>query len=485
MFARLYNVAWSRTGRDRPVLPMTTIRLALDAADAATSDARTDFRYIKRGVLQLPGVASSQDYRANYLIYSNDNVHYFGAWVDSIEWASAGSFAVNFTDDLFTTFASRAIVEGYVTRKIYTTPSGEAPGDHNSGDRSVAALWGISLSRIGINPVIVYINAATETKRFYKPRGIISTPTVPILLQTTNDFSSFARLLYETDFDVSQVVGAFVVPSAMVDGVTTGRVGFDVIGDDDIIFDYIEDSGLHSPTVNMFSAISGDDALLLNSHDAELSVRLGQTTVKIPLENIDSGVFQIVYSLSPIPSVTIIPSWRNDISPYDNGVSYGYSDFPQLTISASTYQQWAIKNALPALSSAALGALTRNVAMLGHSGLSLLGIGVQGLISNMPPELSTGAVHSVDAAGRASVAIQLTLPKNRTRAIDFYKQFGYPCGHREVFDFAPATVTDKFSFYQSTDNIINGTMPAHAKDEIDEMLKAGVRCWNTIQIGDY
>lgn len=485
MFARLYNVAWSRTGRDRPVLPMATIRSLLDAAGAATSDARSDFRYIKRGVLQLPGVASSQDYRANYLIYSNDNVHYFGAWVDSIDWSSAGSFVVTFTDDLFTTFAAGATVDGYVTRKIYTTPSGEAVGDHISGDRSVAALWGLSLSRININPVIVYVNVATTNARFYKPRGIISTPTVPILLQTANDFSTFVSLLNNTNFDVSQIVSAFVVPSVMVDGVTTGVIQFSVAGGEDLRFNYIEDSGLLTPSVDIFAGISGDDLILLNSHDAELTVRLGRSTVKVPFENIDSGVFQIVYSLSPIPSVTIIPSWRNDIAPYDNSVSYGYSDFPQLTISASTFQQWAIKNGLPALSGAALGALTGNVAMLGQSAGALLGLGAQGLLSNMPPELSTGAVHSVDAAGRASVAIQLTLPRNRNRATDFYKQFGFPCGHREAIDFSPSTATSNFGFYQSTDNVITGEMPAAAKDEIDTMLKNGVRVWNTIDIGEY
>ena len=462
---------------------MSAIVSALESA--ATSAARTDFRYIKRGALQLPGVASSQDYRANYLIYSNDDVHFFGAWIDSVEWASSNSFVVRFTDDNFTTFAAGAIINGYVTRKNYTVPSGEALGDHISGDRAVAALWGMSLLQTATNPVIVYLNVATTTNRFYKPRGIIHTPTVPVILQTDAEFERFASLLNNTNFDASQIVGAFVVPAEMISGIATGVIQFDVVFGADMQFNYIADSALYSQSVDMFSAITGDDLILLNSGDADLTVRLGRSQIKIPLENIDSGIFQIVYALSPVPSVTIVPSWRNNVTPYANGVSYGYSDFPQLTISASTFQQWALKNALPALSSAAIGAISGNAAALGIGIGNVLGVGIAGALNNFPPDVSTGATHSVDAAGRASVAIQLTLPRNRTRATDFYKQFGFPCGHRETFDFSPASAGASFAFIQSTDNVIDGEMPAAAKDEIDSMLKNGVRVWNTTAIGDY
>lgn len=485
MFARLYNVKWHKTGRDRPVMPMASIRQQLDASGAGTSPAWTDFRYIKRGALQLPGVASDQDYRANYLIYSNDDIHYFGAWVESIDWASSNSFVVTFNDDLFTTFAAGASIDGYITRKIYEIPSRESPGDLLKGDMSVAALWGMSLSDNTFNPVLLYINVETEDSSVFRPRGIVSTPLVPVLLQTERAFGDFMRMTHTTSFDLSLIVSAFVLPWEMLNGVTTGLITFDIIGGETFTFDGVTDSGLITKTIDIFANIDADDRILLNSHDAELVVRLGKTSIPVPIDYLTSGNFRVIYSLSPFPSVVIVPDWDSKIALFNNGAAYGYGDFPQIPMSASTFEQWAIKNALPAIGSAAITLASGSPTSVSSAVQAVSSTVMTGLFSHFPPDVNTGSMGTIDAAGRASVAIQLSLPKDRARARNYYRQFGYPCSHRESFDLTPWTVGANYGYYQSTDNVIYGAIPTSARDEIDAMLKSGVRCWSTVDIGGY
>lgn len=489
MFARLYNVAWSRTGRDRPVLPMATIKNNLDAAGAATSAARIDFRYIKRGVLQLPGVASDQDYRANYLIYSNDDSHYFGAWIDSIDWASAGSFAVNFTDDNFTTFAAGATVQGYRTRGVMELPSGEALGDFRACETDIAFLWGMTLAET-YNPIIVYLNVETAAHNFFKPRGIIETPYVPLLLESNADKATFLEMISNTNFDADKIVAAYVVPALMTESVTTARINFPVFLQPDVTLPYITDSGLRTLTIDPFAAIRNTaDKILLNSNDAKLTVRLGKSSINVPIESIDvSGSFTVKIALTPYPTIAIVPPWKSDVSLFNSAAAYGYADFPMISFSGSNFAYQQISKAIPsALASFAAGFSAGGLpGAIGMTAGSLIGSAITAQTAiEPPPNVSTGGVNSIDAVRQASVAIELRLPADRTRAVNFYKRFGYPCAHSALIDFAPWTQTAKYDFYQSTDNVITGNMPAAAKDEIDAALKAGVRCWNTIGIGDY
>lgn len=480
MFARLYNAPWSRTGRDRTVAPMSAIVSALESA--ATSAARTDFRFIKRGALQLPGVASSQDYRANYLIYSNDDVHFFGAWIDSVEWASSNSFVVRFTDDNFTTFAAGAIINGYVTRKNYTVPSGEALGDHISGDRAVAALWSMRLDALGANAIIVYWGGDVTPAQFYRPRGTVQTPFIPILLEDSTDRDKFKNLIQNTNFKPEMIIAAYVVPPAMLTGITTGTFTVNQIFGQDITFKFITDSAIYQTTFDAFANIT--DPILLNSGDAELVVRVGKSANRIPIESIADGVFTIKVALTPSPVISIRPNWRKtqSLALRTDLPEYAYSDFPQISFTENAFNQWAIKNALPAVASILGGAVVGGAggALVGAAGISRQFLNTP--MAGLTPSYSPGATSSLDAVAGASVGIQLMLPADRQRALDFYAQFGYPCGHRERFALIPGNTPQ---FWQSTDNVIDGEMPAAAKDEIDNMLKAGVRVWNTTAIGDY
>lgn len=478
MFARLYNVAWSRTGRDRPVLPMATIKTQLDAAGAATSAARTDFRYIKRGVLQLPGVASDQDYRANYLIYSNDDSHYFGAWIDSIEWASAGSFAVTFTDDLFTTFAAGATVKGYRTRKSGTPAVwSEAPGDFAVCETAIANVWGVSLATDGSDPILVYINKAdANTPAFYRPRGVVATPFIPVILRNDVEKARFTEFINSSFWSSDLIIAAYVIPAFLTSGISTyGTVTFGQYS-----FAAIPDSGIASTTIDLFSVLTGDDRILLNSHDSRYQIRLGKTTIDVPFEAVQSGTVTIEVALTPSPVISFRPDWNT--SDAAKSPKYAFSDFPQISFSENTFNQWAMKNALPAIGSVAGGAM-----MGGPAGAiaGAIGAGISFATQSANPAMmtaTTGATSSIDAVAGCSAAVQLVIPKDKTRAVDYYKRFGYPCAHAETM---ALTSTPSFTFFQSVDNVITGEMPAAAKDEIDAALKAGVRCWNTIGIGDY
>ena len=476
-------------------MSMSAIKTALDNAGAGTSEARIDFRYIKRGSLQLPGVASDQDYRANYLIYSNDNIHYFGAWIDSIDWSSAGSFTVTFTDDNFTTFAAGATVNGYRTRcnKFSGTPLPwhEMPGDFAVNETEIVDVWGLRLNPSGENPIIVYVNAEATPAQMYNPNGVMYTPFIPVVLKTSAARDLFRDMLNSTWWSSNMVIAAYVIPEEFLSNVQQyGTVHFGTGTGWD--FPAIPTGyGLNTTSVNIFNSVTGDKRFLLNSHDSKLQIRLGKTAVTVPFETIKSGSIKIEMGLSPSPVIAFTPDWHT--SDRDKSPKYAFTDFSQFAFSESTFNEWLLKNALPAIGSGTYAGFAGG----GSAGAGAIGAVAGGLastvgtftnymLSHPTPETTTGSTSSIDAVAGASAAIQLVMPKDSDRALNFYKRFGYPCAHAETINFSNwSPDIGNYSFIQSTDNAISGTMPAAAKDEIDAMLKAGVRCWNTIDIGDY
>lgn len=488
MFARLYNVAWSRTGRDRPVLPMATIKTRLDAAGAATSAARTDFRYIKRGVLQLPGVASDQDYRANYLIYSNDDVHYFGAWIDSIEWASAGSFAVTFTDDLFTTFAAGATVQGYVTRKKYENiPAGYA-GDGDFAVNGWANIWTWELS-FSTPPVLLVYLTPGETDLIY---AFSKTPSAAFIavVQNDTDFTALQAMLADPLFKFESIVAAYLVPASLVldSMLTTAQYKYNLISTPFTFKTFRNAESTQSPytfNVSLDPAIETRYKIFLNNHDSTVRIRLGGNSTKINVRDLYNTNFEIRAGFSPTPFITITPTYK--AAPYTGGSAgntptFGFNKFPQAPLSADAFASWIQSVAFPAVMGLAAGALTGGIGGIGMLVGGVAGLAMNGVTSHMIPDYSAGDSNAVFSSGRGAVGIDILIPANSEQGFDYYDQFGFPCGQRESFTIQQSTL---YAFIQSTDNVITGNMPAAAKDEIDAALKAGVRCWNTIGLGDY
>lgn len=478
MYARLYTAPWNRTGRDRTVLSMTAIRDAL--ASYATSDARTDFRYIKKGTIKLPGVASSQDYRATYLIYSNDDVHYFGAWIDSIEWSSAESFAVSFTDDYFNTFAFGATVQGQRLRKIDLLTWNEAVGDFPYNETRIDKIYGVRLSEDGDNPVIVYINAEITPAEFYRSRGVMWSPFVTIVLLDQADRNRFRELINTSWWSADIVIAAYAVPSDFLEGISQwGSVTFSST----YSFKAVQNQGLYSKTVDMFSNITGNQRIVLNSHDSKLQIRLGKNVVNVPFEALNSGNVTVEFALTPNPVISFKPDWNTSSAAYSP--KYAFSDFPQISFTENAFGQWAIKNALPAVGSGVVGGFASGGPLgalaggISSAAGSLIGYG----LNNPTPDATSGATSSIDAVAGASAAVQLVVPKDISRVTRFYGEFGYPCFHRETY--ALNTLNRRWDFLQATDNVITGSMPQAAKDEIDAAVKSGVRIWNTVNIGDY
>lgn len=484
MFARLYNVAWSRTGRDRPVLPMTTIRLLLDAADAATSDARTDFRYIKRGVLQLPGVASSQDYRANYLIYSNDNVHYFGAWVDSIEWASAGSFAVNFTDDLFTTFASRATVTGYRTRKPFNLiPSGEAlQGDFNVCGWS--NLWSWTLKFDENAAVLVYL-APGETDLQYAYSPTPSTAFIAVI-QNDSDYTNFQSMLNDPLFKFSSIIAAYVVPAELIpSGLINKSYKYNLISNPFTFKTFPISHFPLSMTVSLPSAREELYRVFLNDHDSIVRVRMGSDTAMLHTSDLKTFSFTVRYGFTPTPFLTVTPNYKSTIETTAHSPSFGFSRFPQAPLSSDAFSSWFQSVALPSISGIAAGAVTGGVgALIGGAIGTAAGTALSAVSTHMVPDYLAGDSSALFSAGVDALGIDILIPANSDQGEEYYQQFGFPCAGRETF-YLRVVTTGIYQFIQSNDNVIAGEMPAAAKDEIDQMLKAGFRAWDTIDIGVY
>ena len=494
MFARLYNVAWSRTGRDRPVLPMATIKTKLDAAGAATSAARTDFRYIKRGVLQLPGVASDQDYRANYLIYSNDDSHYFGAWIDSIEWASAGSFAVTFTDDLFTTFAAGATVEGYRKRAcIRNWALAHQPtvvGDFNAIGWEIVTTWQATFSE-QVPTFLFYLLPAVSNPNTYAYSRVPSGAFIAVATDN-NDLLNILTMLQSPSFNFDSLIACYVVPA--------GLIGANML--ENKTYQWATSSGASAtfktfknvgtpmalsntdPATDVNLSVADTYAALLNDHDCQIRIRLGESTHMIRPSDLASFNFVVEYGFKPTPFMTITPRWNgNYLTP-----SFGFSSFPQAPISADSFNAWLRNVAIPSTIGIIGGAINVGVGNVDGGRSIGEGIGEQ-LRSSMfgysISDYSQGRADPVSAAGKSFVGVDVLIPKNWAEALHYYAEFGFPTQGRASFTLSPTGANVAFDFYQSTDNIITGNMPAAAKDEIDAALKAGVRCWNTIGIGDY
>lgn len=491
MFARLYNVAWCKTGRDRPVLPMATIKTQLDAAGAATSAARTDFRYIKRGVLQLPGVASDQDYRANYLIYSNDDAHYFGAWIDSIDWASAGSFAVSFTDDNFTTFAAGATVEGFLTRKTIADWSlAHAPttnGDFNICGWTKINTWNMQFTA-DRPPLLFYLLPAHSiTNRYAFSR--IPSATFIAIVQDNADLIQMLDIFSSASFNFNSLVACYAIPAGLIlsemitretyqwstaSGASATLKTFTNTGSPLILTNGITEDTVRLKPADTYTA-------LINDHDMQIRVLLGGSTHMIRPKDINSNFdFTVEVGFSPTPFVTISPHWNgNSSSP-----SFGYFSFPQVSVSSEAFSAWLRQSAIPSTVGIIGGAFK------GASGFGeALGKGIKSVIGDAivgysSTDYSQGNSDAVSAAGQRFLGIDIMIPANWAEAVSYYAQFGFPTQGRLSFSLTPPT-SRAYEFIQSIDNIITGEMPLAAKNEIDAALNAGVRCWNTVQIGGY
>lgn len=485
MFARLYNVAWSRTGRDRPVLPMATIRLLLDAAGAATSDARSDFRYIKRGVLQLPGVASSQDYRANYLIYSNDNVHYFGAWVDSIDWSSAGSYAVTFTDDLFTTFAASAHVTGYRTRKPYDLiPAGKAL----QGDFGVCGwsnLWSWSLA-FGENVSVLVYLAPGDTDLQYAYSPTPSTAFIAVI-QDDTDYANFQGMLNDPLFKFSSIIAAYLIPSELIpDALITKSYKYNVISTPFTFKTFATHKAARSFVVGMPTDREQSYAVFLNDHDSVVRVRMGSNTAMLHASDLANYQFTVRYGFTPAPFLSVTPNYKSAIGVATRSPSYGFSRFPQAPLSSDAFASWFQSVVFPSICGIGAGAATGGVgALIGGAIGTAAGAALSSATTHMIPDYLTGDSSALFSAGVDALGIDILVPANWRQGETYYDQFGFPCASRETFYIRVTGGTGIYEFIQSTDNVIDGEMPAAAKDDIDQMLKAGVRVWSTIDIGEY
>lgn len=491
MFARLYNVKWNRTGRDRPVMSMSAIKTALDTAGAGTSDARTDFRYIKRGSLQLPGVASDQDYRANYLIYSNDDNgqgqgHFFGAWVDSIDWSSAGSFTVTFTDDNFTTFAAGATVEGYVIRETIndwtTAHTPTTTGDFNVCGWKILDTWQMYFD--SNTALLFYLLPADSAPNQYAYSKVPSSTFIAIVENST-DLAKIYLMMTSTSFNFSSLVGCYAVPGGIISSAATENKTYKwstATGGSDTFKTF---QNVNSPIRLVNNVTSNSVRLkpantylpLVNDHDMQIRVRIGGATHIIRPKDIDDNFdFVVECGFSPTPFLTITPAWNNGyLTP-----SFGFSAFPQVCVTSEAFVAWVRQSLIPTtigiIGSAALGDVGGGVGKALNTFLH------DQIIGYSSSNYSQGNSDAVSAAGRSFVGIDVMIPRNWSEALLYYAQFGFPTQGRFSFQL---TTSSAYKMIQSTDNIISGTMPAAAKDEIDAMLKAGVRCWNTIDIGGY